>query len=132
MRCVITNHKPNHPPAINPTDADGNYRPEYIEWLRNLEIETWGDIRVCLESKAFDYAEWDGDEDGFTIRLYADKKDNKDGFEYIFSVNTDVYDGKGSWWDVESADMRSEYWHLVQACAFMWQQHAPKWLLLNY
>ena len=118
------------PPAINPTDANGDYRPEYVEWLRNLKIETWDDIRNCLEAGAWDFAEWDGDKDGFFIRLFADKTD--DGFNYIFAVNTNVYDDDGGWWDVEGADMPTEHWHLAQACAFMWQSEPSEWSLERY
>jgi len=112
------------PPAINPTNANGDYRPEYVAWLKTLPIETWDDIRNCLEAGACDYAEWDGDKDGFIIRLYADKTD--DGFNYIFSVTT------YNFYDSDSADMPTEHWHLAQACAFMWQSEPSEWSLERY
>lgn len=118
------------PPAINPTDANGDYRPEYGEWLKGQPIKQWDDILKSLEAGACDYVEWEGDEDGFIIRLYADKTD--DGFNYIFSVTTHEYDDEGNFWDSLSADMPSDYWHLVQACAFMWQSDPTKWQRCNF
>lgn len=113
--CEMRWYQPNKqvPPAINPTDSNGDYRPEYVEWLKDQPVQDWDDIRNCLEAGVCDYAEWDGDKDGFIIRLYADKKDDGDGFRYIFSVTTNVYADDGSWWDVESADMPAEHWHPV-------------------
>jgi len=120
------------PPAINPTDANGDYRLEYIEWLESLPVETWDDIRNCLEAGVCDYVEWDGDKDGFIIRLFADKKESGDGFDYIFSVTTHNYDDDGHFYDADSADMHTEHWHLAQACAFMWQSQPTEWGMVKY
>jgi len=119
------------PPAINPTDANGDYRPEYVAWLKTLPIETWDDIRNCLEAGAYDYAEYE-DEDGFIIRLFADDKEYSEGFEYIFAVNTCVLDDDGWVVDMNGADMPTPHWYLAQACAFMWQSEPSKWSLVRY
>ncbi len=120
------------PPSINPTDSNGDYRPEYVEWLKSLPIETWDDIRNCLEAGVCDYAEWDGDKDGFTIKLFADKKESGDGFGYIFSISTNVYLEDDTWWDIETTDMHTDYWHHAQACAFMWQGDPEEWVMGRY
>jgi len=119
------------PPAINPTNANGDYRPEYVEWLRNLKIETWDEICQSLESGAFDYAEWDND-DVFCVRLFADTTEDGYGFEYTFAINRYIYDDDGLTEDIEDADMKTSNWVLVQACAFMWQSDPAKWSLENY
>jgi len=126
-------HQPNRqvPPAINPTNPTGDYRPEYVVWLKNKPVKKWDDIRKCLEAGVCDYAEYDGDEDGFIIRLHADKIVDG-GFEYIFNVQFPVYDHAGWCYDIEEAQMPTKHWNLAQACAFMWRSDPELWTMGNY